>query len=126
MKKKMGEPPVLYSSVDIPRNQNILVNSLQNQGYYHAESRVDSTVGEKKASLIYTVLPRNRYLISKVSFPDDSSDIALNIRADSAETLLKVGEPYDLNTIKAERGSEERRVGKECVSTCKSRWSPYH
>src|SRR3546814_18811983 len=28
----------------------------------------------------------------------------------------------------ANRGvrSEERRVGKECVSTCRSRWSPYH
>src|SRR3546814_19173520 len=22
--------------------------------------------------------------------------------------------------------SEERRVGKECVSTCRSRWAPYH
>src|SRR3546814_19611289 len=27
--------------------------------------------------------------------------------------------------ISAKR-SEERRVGKECVSTCRSRWSPYH
>src|SRR3546814_11431768 len=27
--------------------------------------------------------------------------------------------------IYAER-SEERRVGKECVSTCRSRWAPYH
>src|SRR3546814_15024484 len=27
--------------------------------------------------------------------------------------------------IDAQR-SEERRVGKECVSTCRSRWSPYH
>src|SRR3546814_4734090 len=26
----------------------------------------------------------------------------------------------------ARRRSEERRVGKECVSTCRSRWSPYH
>src|SRR3546814_13966857 len=25
-----------------------------------------------------------------------------------------------------QRRSEERRVGKECVSTCRSRWSPYH
>src|SRR3546814_13856897 len=25
----------------------------------------------------------------------------------------------------ATRSSEERRVGKECVSTCRSRWSPY-
>src|SRR3546814_12924622 len=28
----------------------------------------------------------------------------------------------DLRTAR----SEERRVGKECVSTCRSRWSPYH
>src|SRR3546814_5548191 len=26
----------------------------------------------------------------------------------------------------AQGRSEERRVGKECVSTCRSRWSPYH
>src|SRR3546814_18790937 len=25
-----------------------------------------------------------------------------------------------------EKRSEERRVGKECVSTCRSRWAPYH
>src|SRR3546814_4562319 len=30
-----------------------------------------------------------------------------------------------LPASQAER-SEERRVGKECVSTCRSRWSPYH
>src|SRR3546814_4737888 len=30
-----------------------------------------------------------------------------------------------LNAEEAIR-SEERRVGKECVSTCRSRWSPYH
>src|SRR3546814_14755579 len=28
--------------------------------------------------------------------------------------------------IRAEVRSEERRVGKECVSTCRYRWSPYH
>src|SRR3546814_14413152 len=29
-------------------------------------------------------------------------------------------------TIYDRRRSEERRVGKECVSTCRSRWSPKH
>src|SRR3546814_8048851 len=29
---------------------------------------------------------------------------------------------FDMQTWR----SEERRVGKECVSTCRSRWSPYH
>src|SRR3546814_20746668 len=28
--------------------------------------------------------------------------------------------------LEDETRSEERRVGKECVSTCRSRWSPYH
>src|SRR3546814_13911975 len=29
-------------------------------------------------------------------------------------------------TARIEDRSEERRVGKACVSTCRSRWSPYH
>src|SRR3546814_1835295 len=31
-----------------------------------------------------------------------------------------------LSAEQAYKRSEERRVGKECVSTCRSRWSPYH
>src|SRR3546814_19935781 len=33
--------------------------------------------------------------------------------------------PSTLRVIRAWR-SEERRVGKECVSTCRARWSPHH
>src|SRR3546814_16087995 len=37
------------------------------------------------------------------------------------------GEQNDSETFYAfTRRSEERRVGKECVSRCRSRWSPYH
>src|SRR3546814_3462238 len=32
----------------------------------------------------------------------------------------------NLAKVEEVRRSEERRVGKECVSTCRSRWSPYH
>src|SRR3546814_5433075 len=35
-----------------------------------------------------------------------------------------IGEDWDL--VPTELRSEERRVGKECVSTCRSRCSPYH
>src|SRR3546814_13159509 len=31
-----------------------------------------------------------------------------------------------LEEVLASESSEERRVGKECVSTCRSRWSTYH
>src|SRR3546814_15083251 len=32
----------------------------------------------------------------------------------------------DVRRIETLKRSEERRVGKESVSTCRSRWSPYH
>src|SRR3546814_13173454 len=34
--------------------------------------------------------------------------------------------PLRKSLIRQIHRSEERRVGKECVSTCRSRWSPYH
>src|SRR3546814_2685450 len=37
--------------------------------------------------------------------------------------LLHVGNDFRQTDIER---SEERRVGKECVSTCRSRWSPYN
>src|SRR3546814_20493703 len=43
------------------------------------------------------------------------------------ETSASFTVPYsgDAMVIATQR-SEERRVGKACVSTCRSRWSPYH
>src|SRR3546814_5829589 len=38
---------------------------------------------------------------------------------------LALGKPF-VPGDDARARSEERRVGKECVSTCRSRWSPYH
>src|SRR3546814_19319235 len=40
--------------------------------------------------------------------------------------LALAGGAYAFTRIRPEFRSEERRVGKECVSTCRSRWSPYH
>src|SRR3546814_13180021 len=37
-----------------------------------------------------------------------------------------MGEEKTLGQPKRDVRSEERRVGTECVSTCRSRWSPYH
>src|SRR3546814_20984437 len=47
--------------------------------------------------------------------PTDLADLSANVL-----TYLMNG------TTPAGNRSEERRVGKECVSTCRSRWSPYH
>src|SRR3546814_4142981 len=39
------------------------------------------------------------------------------------EVVIEVDRPLPVRGVVR---SEERRVGKECVSTCRSRWSPYH
>src|SRR3546814_12146433 len=41
-------------------------------------------------------------------------------------TGFPLGQQWGYNTAGFFNRSEERRVGKECVSTCRSRWSPYH
>src|SRR3546814_13284104 len=41
-------------------------------------------------------------------------------------TIYDMAKAVDKSMIISNIRSEERRVGKECVSTCRSRWSPYH
>src|SRR3546814_13208620 len=43
-----------------------------------------------------------------------------------AQRRAAISETDSGGWVAGEARSEERRVGKECVSTCRSRWSPYH
>src|SRR3546814_14688802 len=61
---------------------------------------------------------RSRLLLRSIPFGRWSS---ADIPFDHGANAILLEEP--LHT--ADR-SEERRVGKECVSTCRTRWSPYH
>src|SRR3546814_15139360 len=48
-----------------------------------------------------------------------------NVVADGAKKTITLALKYFEGKPVIAR-SEERRVGKECVSTCRARWSPYH
>ena len=53
------------------------------------------------------------------------------VNADPCILLANDDAPYlhrdhNQGTFVKRKRSEERRVGKECVSLCRSRWSPYH
>ena len=45
---------------------------------------------------------------------------------DATSETPAAGAPTPVPPRKAGFRSEERRVGKECSRTCRSRWSPYH
>src|SRR3546814_10917753 len=46
--------------------------------------------------------------------------------ARQVDACVNLPTPLNLAPEEEPLRSEERRVGKECVSTCRSRWSPYH
>src|SRR3546814_3956676 len=54
-----------------------------------------------------------------------SSDLSLSTHAPLWQARRRCPLPQRPTAGTGTR-SEERRVGKECVSTCRSRWSPYH
>src|SRR3546814_11926250 len=58
-----------------------------------------------------------RHVFESISF---HAHIALHVR------VLAGREPHHIVETQFQARSEERRVGKECVSTCRSRWSPYN
>lgn len=103
LKYKFGEEPVLLGDVDREFNKDIIVNYSENKGYFNAKAKYDTVSKNKKAQVIYTLNPGGRYLISNVNFPADSSEINKEVQVLKEKTLLKTGNPFDLDVIKAER-----------------------
>src|SRR3546814_12608806 len=80
---------------------------------------------------------RRKQIFQKHQQSDANISHLLHLAGNPVSHILSwcVGGPV-LETVKKNRGtartgcwdrrSEERRVGKECVSTCRSRWSPDH
>src|SRR3546814_11838411 len=60
---------------------------------------------------------------------DWSSDVCSSDLSSLRSACVASVEPLpgsDSPNASVRQRSEERRVGKECVCTCRSRWSPYH
>src|SRR3546814_16982299 len=84
-----------------------------------------------------SLFARNLWLFagSRLSLASAAVVLAFLVMAVAAP-LIAPHDPYETDLFRrlqppawmegGEWRSEERRVGKECVSTCRSRWSPYH
>ncbi|RAR48972.1 translocation and assembly module lipoprotein TamL [Flavobacterium lacus] len=103
LRNTVGEAPVLFSQVDRQYNQDVLQNYVENSGYFNAETKSDSTRRNKKASVVYTVKPKKQYSIRNVTFPDDSTQLAKDIRESTRRSRLRPKQGYSLEAIKEER-----------------------
>src|SRR3546814_14784585 len=82
-----------------------------------AQRQISATVAAGIRSLLLEFLPADQ--------PRQQAVIGQIERIELIETLERVEvSAAALDQIEHRFRSEERRVGKECVSTCRSRWSP--
>jgi outer membrane protein insertion porin family len=89
----------------VVKNASILTNRLQNEGFFVANVSGD-TVSKKRskvAKAVYTVQTGPAYHYRKVVFPTDNDDLDTAVAGTAKESLLKVGDRYDLDVIKNER-----------------------
>jgi outer membrane protein assembly factor BamA len=110
---KQGEPPVLFSSVDVDQNSKILQNRLQNESYFQAQVEGDSLVAGKTVKAVYHAQVGPAYIIHQLSFPTDSGSLDTAVAGARAASLLKVGDKYNLDLIKAERARIDARLKEE-------------
>lgn len=113
LRNKVGQPPVLFSQVDLAYNESILQNYAENKGYYKVRTESDSTGTSKnrKVTAEYIVRPGYRYKIKSVTFPKDTTNtLERDIAKLGRRSRLRVGQPYDLDRIKAERERIDTRL----------------
>lgn len=103
--RRKGEPPVLVNDVKLKYNNDVLTSYLISQGYLQAQVTGDTVLNikAKKGKAVYTANTGNRYKINKITFPPDSGVLTNIINQHKNESLLKVGNFYDLDVYKNER-----------------------
>lgn len=104
LKNKVGEPPVLMSDVDIAYNRKVMVSILENHGFFQPDVRVSTETKRQKSQIRFEVVTGEQYRIKAIYFPDSSaSELNREIFVLNNKSLLKAGDPYNFEVIKAER-----------------------
>ena len=101
----IGEPPVLVGNVDMVKNSSLMINRLQNEGYFQAQASGDtlSKKNSRVAKAVFTVQTGPAYHYRKIVFPADTDALDSAITVAAPQTILKVGDKYNLDIIKNER-----------------------
>ena len=108
IKEKLGEAPVVYDSTINPVSVDLMTRFLNNKGYYENEIKVTSKRSKKRAKLTFNVSKGPRYDISKLAYDISDQRIEQLFLSDSSNAKLKVGNPFNLESLKEERERIER------------------
>src|SRR3546814_14481870 len=94
---------------------------------FHLAHRIAAARQFAKAQHLFARGDRGPVDLGRLQLARVGTPVGQRLHAQRGEAAARayLGRDALLREIVGDR-SEERRVGKECVSTCRSRWSPYH
>ena len=104
LRRKLGEPPVLSSRVNAVVTAENMQSFMENSGYFHTTIQGDTVNKGYFTTAIYTAQVQPQYTIKSITWVSDSSAL-LKLLEDrqTSRGILKVGQPYRLSDISAER-----------------------
>lgn len=114
--KKLGQEPVYASEVNLIDVEDILLNRLENNGFFYSSVHSDLIKNEKdkKAKARYKVTLSKAYQLEKLHLNvGDSLMIHDAIKSTLSESLLKPGMRFDLSKMKAERERIDKELKKK-------------
>ncbi|MEP7238169.1 MAG: BamA/TamA family outer membrane protein [Ferruginibacter sp.] len=104
LRRKLGEPPVLSSRVNAPVTAENMQGFMENSGYFHTTVQGDTVHKGYFITAKYTAQVQPQYHIKSISWVSDSSALLKLLQERQQKiSILKVGEPYRLSDVSAER-----------------------
>ena len=101
--RNIGEPPRVYSDTLARKSCEAMELTLVNQGYLKAKVQSETTYDKNKAKVKYYAHPGHQYRVSSIHYLCSDSVMLEHVLADSTNSLLNVGMPFDANILNSER-----------------------
>lgn len=101
--KRLGETPVYQSDVNPYDVDDILLNRMENRGFFYSTVTSEFEEKEKEASVKYTVRASSPYTIAEYQLDSLPAPIYSEIKKSVANTKLVEGMRFDLSNMKMER-----------------------
>ena len=104
-KRKIGQEPVLLDMSLTERSARNLQTYMDSRGYYSSSVsyEIDTTRRPKRAYVTYRTHQGEPYRIKSISYEFRNRQLGPIIEADTAQSLLKVGNVFDIPTLDKER-----------------------
>lgn len=110
LNKRIGEEPVYLSNINREQTENLILNRLENRGFFYSsvDSRINKKKKKKQAEITYNIKLAKPYIMENYVVDKDSLDIYEDLEDLKPLSHLKTGMRFDLAELKLERERIDR------------------